>query len=56
MQGFMVYAWDQYYPDIASRQVKCITLDEEKAKALVNEIKAAGKFDRAAYIEVEIIE
>lgn len=39
MQGYMVYAWDQYYPTTADKQVKGVFLDEVKAEALKRNLR-----------------
>lgn len=55
MKGYMVYAWDDYYPAVAYNQVKGIRLDEEEAKSLVKELKDSKKFDHVDYQEIDII-
>ena len=52
MQGYMVYAWDQYYPTTADKQVKGVFLDEVKAEALKKELEASGHYN---YVECEPI-
>lgn len=52
MQGYMVYAWDQYYPATADKQVKGVFLDEVKAEALKKELEASCHYN---YVECEPI-
>lgn len=56
MKGFMVYAYDNQYPEVADRQVKGVFLDEEKAKSLVNKLKENGKHENVDWAEIDIIE
>lgn len=55
MKGYMVYAWNDYYPAVASEQVKGIRLNEDDAKALVKELEDGKKFNHVDYEEIDII-
>lgn len=54
MKAYMVYAWDRYYPEVASSQVKGLYFSEPDAIAKVAELKKDSVYDRADYCEVEI--
>lgn len=54
MKAYMVYAYDSYYPTVASSQVKAIYFSEPDAIAKVAELRKDLAYDRADYCEVEI--
>lgn len=55
MKGYMVYAWNNYYPAVACDQVKGIRLNEDDAKLLVQELKDSKHFEHVDYEEIDII-